>query len=259
MRRFPASVAAYGKPGGGMWAAGDRIVLTDLAASLEADRDRRPRRVLHRLDRRSDRRRHGRERRTDHARRISPATRRRNATPVNGTFLGHEIISMPPPSSGGIALIEMLNILEALEIQKKAQASPEALHLVAEAMRRAYLDRARFLGDPDFVDVPVARLTSKAHARDLAKTIDPTRASSSAELGKDIITAVSRPNRTTRRTSRSSTRTAWPSRTPTRSKAATDRTSSSRARASCSTTRWATSTRSRARRTSRATSARRPT
>jgi len=80
-------------------------------------------------------------------------------------------------------------MLEALEIQKIPRLSTEAVHLTTEARRRAFLDRARFLGDPDFVEVPVARLTSKAHASELIKTIDRTRASSSVELGKDIVTA----------------------------------------------------------------------
>src|SRR5262249_11200526 len=66
--------------------------------------------------------------------------------------------------------------------------SAQSIHLLMEAMRRAYLDRARFLGDPDFVKVPIGRLTSKAHARDLIRTLDPGRASSSVELGRDIVT-----------------------------------------------------------------------
>jgi len=108
--------------------------------------------------------------------------------PVTGTFLGYEIVSMAPPSSGGIALVEALNMLEALQIQRKPRGSVEAVHLMTEAMRRAFLDRARFLGDPDFVKVPVADLTTKAHARELIKTIDMAKASSSVELGKDIVT-----------------------------------------------------------------------
>jgi gamma-glutamyltranspeptidase/glutathione hydrolase len=107
---------------------------------------------------------------------------------VRGTFLGYEIVSMPPPSSGGTALIEMLNVLEALEIQKLPRLSAEAVHLTAEARRRAFLDRARFLGDADFVEVPVGRLISKPYAQDLARGIDRRKASSSAELGKDIVT-----------------------------------------------------------------------
>jgi gamma-glutamyltranspeptidase/glutathione hydrolase len=85
-------------------------------------------------------------------------------------------------------MIEMLNILEEKGIQKLKRGSAEAMHLIAESMRRAFLDRARFLGDPDFVKVPVDKLTSKSYAKDLAKGIDPAKATSSAVLGKDIIT-----------------------------------------------------------------------
>src|SRR5687767_7806374 len=95
---------------------------------------------------------------------------------------------MPPVSSGGVALIEMLNILEGMDLKSKGLLTPPALHLQIEAMRRAYLDRARYLGDPDFVDVPVEKLTSKEHARSVAATIVPDKASSSVELGKDIVT-----------------------------------------------------------------------
>jgi gamma-glutamyltranspeptidase / glutathione hydrolase len=108
--------------------------------------------------------------------------------PVTGTFRGYDVASMPPPSSGGVALIEMLNILESFDLKAKGAASAEAKHIEIEAMRRAYLDRARHLGDPDFVEVPLARLLSKEYARTLAATIDPAKASSSVELGKDIVT-----------------------------------------------------------------------
>ena len=72
--------------------------------------------------------------------------------PVKGTFNGYEIISMPPPSSGGIALIEMLNMLEAGGLTSESRQSVKAIHLIVEAQRRAYLDRARYLGDTDFVE-----------------------------------------------------------------------------------------------------------
>jgi len=107
--------------------------------------------------------------------------------PVKGTYRGFEIISMPPPSSGGVALIEMLNMLEPYELKSRGLLTAPALHLQIEAMRRAYLDRARHLGDPDFVEVPVATLTSKEHARTVAASIDLTKASSSLELGRDIV------------------------------------------------------------------------
>jgi gamma-glutamyltranspeptidase / glutathione hydrolase len=101
--------------------------------------------------------------------------------PVKGTYRGHEVISMPPISSGGVALIQMLNILEGYELAKMGMGSADVVHLMAEAMRRAYADRARYMGDPDFnPDIPVARLTSKDYAAELRKTIDPARASKSS-------------------------------------------------------------------------------
>ena len=149
-------------------ASGRRAIAScwrDLGRTLRAIADRRPRRVLQGLDRRSHRRGHEGQRRPDHQGRISPPTRRRSARRCAARYRGYEIISMPPPSSGGVALIEMLNILEPFDLKSKGLLTAPALHLQIEAMRRAYLDRARHLGDPDFVEVPVARLTSKEHAR----------------------------------------------------------------------------------------------
>jgi gamma-glutamyltranspeptidase / glutathione hydrolase len=102
--------------------------------------------------------------------------------PIKGTYRGHEIISMPPPSSGGIALIEMLNILERYDLKAMGAGSSQSLHLMTEAMRRAFADRAEFLGDPDFVKVPMAGLTSRAYADHLAATIRPDQASTSEEI-----------------------------------------------------------------------------
>ena len=100
---------------------------------------------------------------------------------IRGTYRGYDIYSMPPPSSGGIALVQMLNVLEGWELKANGYGSALNLHLTAEAMRRAFADRARYLGDPDFVrDLPVARLTSKDYAASLRRTINPTRASQSA-------------------------------------------------------------------------------
>src|SRR5262249_41062361 len=99
--------------------------------------------------------------------------------PLRTTYRGAEIITMPPPSSGGVAMIEMLNILEHYDLKSLGAGSPEALHLMIEAMRRAFADRAQFLGDADFVKVPIAGLTSRKYADSLASTIDPDRASTS--------------------------------------------------------------------------------
>jgi len=99
---------------------------------------------------------------------------------VRGTYRGYEIVSMPPPSSGGVAMVEMLNILEGFDLASAGHNSPTYVHLVTEAMRRAFLDRARFLGDPDFTRAPIDRLTSKSYAGTLRKTISKDRATPSA-------------------------------------------------------------------------------
>lgn len=101
----------------------------------------------------------------------------RERSTVTGTYRGYDVISMPPPSSGGVAIVTMLNILEAYDLQAMGHNSTEYLHHVAEAMRRAFRDRATFLADADFVDVPVQRLTSKEHADRLRRDLDPERAS----------------------------------------------------------------------------------
>jgi len=101
-------------------------------------------------------------------------------TPIRGTYRGYEVISMPPPSSGGTVLVEMLNILEAYDLASMGHNSAAYIHHVAEAMRRGFRDRARFLADPDFADVPVERLTSKAYAAELRSGIDEARATPSA-------------------------------------------------------------------------------
>ncbi|GJE29284.1 gamma-glutamyltransferase [Methylobacterium organophilum] len=97
-------------------------------------------------------------------------------TPVRGTYRGYEIVSMPPPSSGGVHLIEILNILEGYDLAAMGAGSAAALHTLAEAMKPAYADRAAWLGDPDRTRVPVAGLTTKAYAAELRAKIDPERA-----------------------------------------------------------------------------------
>ena len=104
-------------------------------------------------------------------------------TPLRGNYRGYEVITMPPPSSGGIAMLAMLNILERYDLKGMGAGSSAALHLQVEAMRRAFADRAEFLGDPDFVKVPVAGLTSRGYADRQAATIDPLRATPSTAIG----------------------------------------------------------------------------
>ena len=103
-------------------------------------------------------------------------------TPVRGTYRGLEVISAPPPSSGGIALLETLNILEGYDLGKAGLDSAESIHLITEAYRRAFFDRAQFLGDPEFNDVPVLQLTDKSYAVAWRNSIQPQQATSSATL-----------------------------------------------------------------------------
>lgn len=175
---YPATIAAYyrnGKP----YAAGERMVLTDLGNTLTRIRDLRrdgfyKGTTAHLLT--AEMRKNGgliTER--DLADYVA-----QERAPVRGTFKGYEIITMPPPSSGGVAMIEMLNILEGFDLKGAGHNSPQYLHWLAESMRRAFRDRAIFLGDPDFTKPPVDRLTSKAYATKQRSTIDPLKASPSS-------------------------------------------------------------------------------
>jgi gamma-glutamyltranspeptidase/glutathione hydrolase len=188
MAKFPASVAAYGKPGGGEWREGDRLLLADLGRTLRAIATEGPD-VFYKgwiadaieNDMQAN---GGLITKKDLA-----TYSAKERTPLRGTYKGYEIISMPPVSSGGTALIEMLNIVELFNLKSKGLLTAPALHIQIEAMRRAYLDRARHLGDPDYVKVPIQLLTSKPHARKVAASIDTAKATVSTELGKDIVTA----------------------------------------------------------------------
>src|SRR3954468_1336180 len=102
--------------------------------------------------------------------------------PVHGTYRGYDIYSAPPPSSGGVALVEILNILEKFDLASLGADSAEAMHLAVEAYRRAFMDRADFMGDPDFAKVPVAQLIDKNYAGAWRESINPDHASISKDL-----------------------------------------------------------------------------
>jgi gamma-glutamyltranspeptidase/glutathione hydrolase len=102
----------------------------------------------------------------------------RHRKPVKGTFKGHDIFSMGPPSSGGIHILQILNILEQDPLKKLGFGSPQAIHLISSAMQMAFVDRARYLGDEDFVKVPTQKLISKDYAKALRQKIDPLKAKS---------------------------------------------------------------------------------
>ena len=107
--------------------------------------------------------------------------------PVRGTYRGYEIISAPPPSSGGTVLIESLNILEGYDLAKLGNRSAQSIHYTTEAFRRAFFDRAEFMGDPDFAKIPVAQLIDKKYATAWRESIDATHASASNELKRPVM------------------------------------------------------------------------
>jgi gamma-glutamyltranspeptidase/glutathione hydrolase len=179
MQKYPASVAQFTK-NGVLYETGETLKQPDLAKTLDRIASQGPAGFYQgetALLLEKDMLAHGglitREDMKNYA--------AKKRVPIKGTYRGYEVISMPPISSGGVAIIEMLNILEGYDIAKMGSGSAEAIHLMAEAMKRAYADRAHYLGDPDFNhDMPLAKLTSKEYATDLRKTISTTRASKSS-------------------------------------------------------------------------------
>ncbi len=107
--------------------------------------------------------------------------------PVRGTYRGYEIISAPPPSSGGTVLIESLNILEGYDLAKLGDRSAQSIHFITEAFRRAFFDRAEFMGDPDFSKIPVSQLIDKKYAAAWRESIAPDHATASKELKRPAV------------------------------------------------------------------------
>lgn len=179
MQRYPASVAQFSKAGV-PYAEGEILKQPDLARTLRRIAEQGPPgfyegETAALIER--DMQRHGGWITRDDLRNY----RAKRRQPVRGSYRGYEVISMPPPSSGGTALVEMLNILEGYDLAARGRDSAQTIHWIAEAMRRAYADRARYLGDPDFNPaLPLARLISKEYAADLRRTILPDRASPSS-------------------------------------------------------------------------------
>jgi gamma-glutamyltranspeptidase/glutathione hydrolase len=107
--------------------------------------------------------------------------------PVRGTYRGYEVISAPPPSSGGTVLIESLNILEGYDLRTMGDRSAQSVHYTTEAFRRAFFDRAEFMGDPDFAKIPVAQLIDKKYAAAWRDAIDPAHATPSKDLRRPAV------------------------------------------------------------------------
>jgi gamma-glutamyltranspeptidase / glutathione hydrolase len=179
MAAHPASVAQFSK-GGTPYEAGERLTLPDLARTLQRIADLGPAGFYEgetaALIERDMAAHGGLITKADLA-----AYRPKKRLPLTGTYRGYEIVSMPLISSGGIGLLEQLNILEGYDLKALGFHSAASTHAMIEAMRRAFADRARYLGDPDFVpQVPTARLVSKEYAAAQRKTIRPGQASKSS-------------------------------------------------------------------------------
>lgn len=179
MVRYPAAVAQFSR-GGVAYEAGDVLTQPDLAATLERIAEEGPAGFYEgrtaQLIEKEMKANGGLITRAD-----LQAYRAIRRAPLRGTYRGHEILAMPPISSGGTALLTMLNILEGSALRERGFGSAANVHLIAESMRRAYADRARYLGDPDFnADMPIARLISKEHAAALRRSIDPEKATVSS-------------------------------------------------------------------------------
>ena len=181
--RWPSSAKIFLGPDGNALAPGDRLIQRDLADTLEAIAHRGPQAfyqgpIAEKLAAAVQAA--GGIMTADDLKNYRPHIRR----PVRGRYRGHEIISMPPSSSGGVVLIEMLNVLEGFKLDEQDDAG--RLHLMIEAMRRAYADRAAYLGDPAVVSAPLARLMSKRYAAQLRAGIDHSRATPSREIREDL-------------------------------------------------------------------------
>ncbi|SDT27408.1 gamma-glutamyltransferase [Bradyrhizobium canariense] len=175
LARWPASAKIFSRADGTSLREGDTLVQTDLAATLTAIAEQGTRGfyqgpVAEKLVKGV--RDAGGIMTSDDLKSYQAVIR----APVRGSYRGYDIISMPQPSSGGVVLLETLNILEGFPMAEMKQGSAPSLHLLIEAMKRAYADRARYLGDPAFVNAPVATLISKDYAAKQRAGIDPDRA-----------------------------------------------------------------------------------
>jgi len=182
LRRYPASAATF-LPGGAAPRIGSVFRQPDLARTLKAIADQGPRAFYKGWIADSlaaeMRRGGGLINRTDLA-----EYRAVWRDPIEIRYRGHELLSMPPPSSGGITLGEMLHIVEGVDLGAMGWHSADAIHFAVEAMRRAFGDRNAYLGDPDFVAMPIAWLLSRQHADSLRGSIDPEHASKSSAFNR---------------------------------------------------------------------------
>ena len=182
LQRWPSTVPVYYKDGGVPYEPGETLVQTDLAGSMSLIAEQGPDAFY----------------RGEIAEKIVAEVKNaggimeledlaayeaRIREPVRGSYRGYEIVSMPPPSSGGVHIVQILNILEAYPVGFLGHNTAATIHLMSEAMQLAYADRSEHLGDSDFVDVPIAGLTSKAYADELRQGISRNRATPADRIG----------------------------------------------------------------------------
>ena len=187
MEQFPEFGRVYRKANGGFYQTGETMVLPDLAWTLGQIRDNGPdgfykgevaRRLIADLQANG-----GIMTLNDLANYTAPIRE-----PIHGTYRSYDIYGMPPPSSGGTTLVQALNLLENYDIGTRERRDPQTIHLIAEAMKIGFYNRAKYLGDPDFVDADLEMLTSKEFVNQFRDRISLEAAMTSNELGADIVT-----------------------------------------------------------------------
>lgn len=181
LQRWEATRKTFYKEDGSPWQPGERFRQPDLANTLQRIADQGIKgfyqgKTAELIE--AEMQRHGGLITRDDLKNYEPVIRK----PVHGTYRGYDVFSMSPPSSGGTHIVQILNILEGYPIGSWGHNSAKTIHHMAEAMKLAYADRSKYLGDSDFVDVPVKGLTSKAYAKELREGIDPDHARPSSDI-----------------------------------------------------------------------------
>ena len=181
LQRWPATLETFYKEDGSTWQAGERFRQPELADTLQRIADKgvkgfyegeTAQLIVDEMEK------HGGLITQQDLEEYQPVVR----NPVHGNYRGYDIYSMSPPSSGGTHIVQILNILEGYPIQELGHNSAETIHYMAEAMKLAYADRSEYLGDTDYVDVPLKGLTSKSYAEELRQGIKPDEARPAGEI-----------------------------------------------------------------------------
>ena len=181
LQQWDSTRKVFYKPDGSLYRAGERFRQPDLAATLERIAENGPREFYEGETARlitAEMQDHGGLMTAQDLADYQPTIRE----PVHGQYRGYDVYAMSPPSSGGAHIVQMLNILEGYDIHAMGFNSARTIHVMSEAMKRAYADRAEYLGDTDFVDVPLAGITSKAYADELRQQIGMDRATPSSDI-----------------------------------------------------------------------------